>query len=145
MDDGSEPAVGSVKAKQPISSPAAIAREPLFLLRFAAPAVDRRHRQGALDGHEGADAGIAGLEFHGCESVFDGGAARAAVALQMHAKDSELAEFRRQFPREQCLLVPPADVRADPLVGKIAYLLTNLQFLGGQEGIEGKDIGGIRR
>src|SRR6478735_6090071 len=64
--------------------------EPLLLLVLGAPLVDGRHGEGALHGDERADARIAGLEFHRREAIFDGGAAGAAVALQVHAEHTEL-------------------------------------------------------
>ena len=45
---GSEPASGSVRPKQPITSPRCIARQPALLLLLRAPAPDRVHRERAL-------------------------------------------------------------------------------------------------
>ena len=53
---GSEPAVGSVRPKQPIASPAAICGQPLLFLFLGAVLVDGAHGQRALHGDEGAQA-----------------------------------------------------------------------------------------
>ena len=94
IDDGSEPAVGSVSAKQPITSPAAIRGSHSCFWSSEPHLWIARHGQRSLDGDERADPGIAGLQLHGGQAVFDGGAARAAVALQVHAQHAELAELR---------------------------------------------------
>ncbi|MNY78361.1 hypothetical protein D3C86_2185750 [compost metagenome] len=63
----------------------------------------------------------------------------------MHAEHPEFAELRDELPREDGVLVPAGDVGADPLPGEVAHAFTDGQFLLAQEGIEGKDIRGIRR
>ena len=78
---GSEPPCGSVRPKQPISSPLRHARQVLLLLLLAAVGVDRVHAQ-RLHRDEAAQAGIAALEFLADESVGDGVQAGAAVALE---------------------------------------------------------------
>ena len=133
---GSLPAVGSVRPKQPISSPVGHPGQPLLLLLLGAELVDRAHRQRTLHADEGAQAGVARLQLHGGQPVLDGAAAGAAVARQVHAEQAEFADLGGDLAREDRRLVPRGDVRADPLVDERADLVAERQFLGGEEGVQ---------
>ena len=122
MPPGSLPAVGSVRPKQPISSPVAMpgshccfcSSEPCLWMALIASDPCTRD--------EGAQAGVAGLQFQRGQAVLDGAAAGAAVALQVHAEQAELAQLRDDLAREDGLLVPVGDVRPDPLSTKARTL-----------------------
>ena len=98
MPPGSLPAVGSVSPKQPISSPAAMpgshccfcSSEPCLWMALIASDPCTRD--------EGAEAGVAGLQLHRGQAVLDGAAAGAAVALQVHAEQAEIAESPWRSP-----------------------------------------------
>ena len=83
---GLEPASGSVSPKQPIVVPAAMPGSQRLLLLLAAPAMDREHRQRALHRAERAQPGVARLELQAREPVRRRRRARAAVALEVHAR-----------------------------------------------------------
>jgi hypothetical protein len=88
---GLEPKSGSVRPKQPITSPARHARKVLLLLLLAAEGVDRVHAEGALHGGEGAHAGVAALELLHDEPVGDVVEPGAAVLLgEVGAEHPEL-------------------------------------------------------
>ena len=55
--------------------------QPRALLRFVAPAIDRVHRERALNRREAAHAGIAGLELQARDAVRNRARAGAAVAV----------------------------------------------------------------
>ncbi len=97
MLDGSEPAAGSVSPKLPMIVARGHARQPLRLLLLGAVAMDGGHRERALHADEGADARIAGLEFERREPVVDGAAAGAAVALELHSQQAELAQLGHEL------------------------------------------------
>ena len=101
MPAGLEPASGSVRPKQPIVVPAAMPGQPALLLLLAAPAVDREHRQRALHRAERAQPGVARLELQARQPVRRRRRARAAVALQVHAQQTELPELRPDRLRQR--------------------------------------------
>ena len=105
--------------------------------------MDGRHRQRSLDGDEGAQSGVAGFEFEGGETVFDGGTPRAAVPLQMHAEEAELAHLTHDLGRKDRAFVPFGDVRADPLVDEAADLFAQRQLVVGEESGEVEQVGGV--
>ena len=100
MFAGSEPPCGSVRPKQPISSPLRHARQVFLLLRFAAEGVDRIHAERGLHGHEAADAGIPALELLADEPVAHRVQPGAAVAFDGGAEQAERGELRHQVLRE---------------------------------------------
>ena len=118
------------------------ARQPLLLLLLRAVLVDRAHRQRPLHRDEGAQAGVAGLQFQRGQAVLDGAAAGAAVPLQVHAEQAEIAELGGDLPREVRVLVPARDVRADPRVDEGADLVPLRQFLGGEQGVQVQVVAG---
>ena len=142
MPPGSLPAVGSVSPKQPISSPLAMPGQPLLLLLLRAVLVDGAHRQRPLHRDEGPQAGVAGLQFQGGQAVLDGAAAGAAVALQVHPEQAEIAELGGDLPREVRVLVPAGDVRADPRIDEGADLVPLRQFLGGEQRVQVQVVAG---
>ena len=79
--------------------------------------MDRLHRQRALHGHERAQPAVDGLELRAGEPVLDRAAARAAVALQVHAQDPEVAELAHQGPIPVPALVQLRDAGRDALRG----------------------------
>ena len=68
-------------------------RQPLLLLLLGAEPPDREHREAALHRHQRADAGVARLELEAGQAVVDRRHARAAVALEVHAEQADLAEL----------------------------------------------------
>jgi hypothetical protein len=102
--------------------------------------VDCGHGQRALDRDESADPGIAGFQFHCGQAVFDGGAAGAAVTLQMHAQDAQFAQLRGDVVGKDPAVVPVSDVRADLLVGEVADPLPEGQLIRGQQRVQCQDV-----
>ena len=90
---GSEPPCGSVRPKQPMISPAAMPRQVLLLLLFAAVGEDRVHAQRALHRGEAAQAGIAALQLLADQAVAD--AVHAGAAVFLGNGRAEQAERRR--------------------------------------------------
>ena len=141
MLPGSEPAVGSVRPKQPIASPAAIcgshwcfcSSEPCLWMALMArePCTETKVRRPESP----ASSSAAG------ESVFHGGAAGAAVALQVHAEQAELGHFGHDLQREDRLLVPAGDVRLDRAVHKRPDVVAQRELGITQQRIEIDQIG----
>ena len=68
-EPGSEPALGSVRPKQPMSSPVASLGRYFCALGFGAVGVDGEHDERGLDAHHGAVAGVDALDLAGDEAV----------------------------------------------------------------------------
>jgi len=66
--------------------------EVFAFLLVGAEGEDGEHDEGALDGGEGAEAGVAALEFFEEEAVFDVGHAGKAVAVEVGAEEAHFAE-----------------------------------------------------
>ena len=90
MLPGSDPEPGSVSPKHPMTSPAAMRGSQCVLLLLAAVLRDRAHRQRTLHRHERAQTRVPRLQLGGRQPVLDRAAARAAVALDVHAQQPEL-------------------------------------------------------
>ena len=92
MPPGSEPASGSVRPKQPISSPRA--RPGRYFRRWSVVAigVDRIHDERALHAHHRAEAGVDPLDLARDEAIGDVARAGAAEFLrQRHPEQARLA------------------------------------------------------
>ena len=116
-------------------------RQPLLFLFLGAVLVDGAHGQRALHRDEGAQAGVAGFEFGGGQAVFHGGAAGAAVALQVHAEQAELGHLGHDLQREYGVLVPAGDVRLDRAVHKGADVVPQRELGITEQRIEVDQIG----
>ena len=91
------PQSGSVSPKQPMTSPAAIrGSHSCFCSSRAAPP-DREHGERALHRDEAAHPAVARLELQAREAVGGRARAGAAVALEVHAEQPELAQLLRQL------------------------------------------------
>ena len=102
--------------------------------------MDRIHHQRALHGNEAAQAGIAAFEFLRHQAVGDVGHSGAAVALQVRAKKSQLAQFRHQLHREGRFAIVFFDDRDDVLVDKLPRRLARQQLFVIEQRIEVQKI-----
>ena len=100
-------------------------RQPFVFLRVRAVGVNRIHHQRALHGNEAAQAGIAALQFLRDQSVRDVRHARAAVAVKIRAKKSQLAQLGNQVLGESAfaavLFDDGDDLVVDELAGRLAH------------------------
>jgi len=95
-------------------------RQPLLLLIFAAVLPDREHGQRALDRHEAAESGVAGLQLHAGQAVGDSSGARAAVSLQVHAEQAKLPDLGRHLLGKDAPLEPVVDARQHARAHEVA-------------------------
>ena len=93
---GSLPASGSVRPKQPITSPAAIGSSQRCFCSSEPKRVDREHRQRALHRDEAAQAAVARLELQAREPVGGRARAGAAVALAGACRAARARRARRR-------------------------------------------------
>ena len=107
---------------------------------LATELVNRAHRQRALHADEGAQSGVAGLQFHGHQPVFDRAAPCAAVAGEVHAEHAQRAQLVDQLAWEVPGLVPAGDVRLDPFLHEPAHPVAQLELLGREQAVEVKVI-----
>ena len=135
---GSEPASGSVRPKQPITSPRVHPRQPLLLLLLRAPAPDREHRERPLHRDDAADPGVAGLELRAGEPVGDGARAREAVALEVHPEEAELRELADHLARQHAALEPVADLGHDLLADELAHGVADRPLLVVEERVDAR-------
>ena len=140
MRAGSLPESGSVRPKQPMASPAAMAGQPLLLLLLGAELPDREHGQRALDGHEAAGAAVARLHLHAGQAVGDRGGAGAAVALEVHAEQPEGRHLLGHLDREGARLEPLGDVGEHPVVDEPAHGVAQQALLVVQQAVEGQEV-----
>jgi hypothetical protein len=77
--------------------------QPLLLLRLRAVGMDRVHDEPALNGGEGAEAGVSALELLHDEPVGDVVESRAAIALEGGPEDAHLAERLGDLQGERAL------------------------------------------
>ena len=117
------------EAEAPDGFPGGHLREPLVLLVFGAPLVDRRHRERTLHADEGPEAGVAGFELHAGETVGHGALAGAAVPGKVHAEQPEFSHLGDDLPREVGRLPPLFDVRLDPAPHKGPDLVPDRKLL----------------
>src|ERR1700692_4948256 len=100
-----------IQADPAEQSAAGHAWQPLLLLYFGAESPDREHGQRPLYRDHRPDAGVGGLQLGTRQSVVHRRRPAAAVALQMHAEQSELSEVLGQVAdREIADLEPLRDV-----------------------------------
>ncbi len=120
------------------------AGQPLLLLFLRAVLPDGVHRQGALDGDEAAQAGVDGFEFQAGQAVGHGTGTGAAVALQVHAEHTRLAQPSGEFPRGYgSPLEPVRDVGAQVAVAHGADGVADVAFLVGQQGVDPEQVEGV--
>ena len=137
---GFDPKSGSVSPKQPIASPLCNRGSHRCLLLLRPVGQDRIHHQRALHADEAAEAGIAALQFLHDQAVLDVVHARAAIAFQIRAEESQPAHLRNQFGGEARVAEAIADQRQNPLVGKLARGLPHQQFLLTEQRIDAQII-----
>ena len=118
-------------------------RQPLLLLLLGAPAVDRVHRQRALHGHEAAQPRVDGLQLAAGDAVRRRGHPRAAVALEVHAEQPELAERRPEVVGQRARVVPVGDVGRELGVGEGAHRVADVALLGAQQAVDGEEVMGV--
>ncbi len=120
-------------------------RQPLLLLLLGAEAPDRVHGERALDGDQGADAGVGGLQLQAGQAVLDGGGTRAAVAGQGHPERAEGAQLAGEFTDagQFAALVPVGDLRQDTLGGPAADGVPDGTVLVGQQVVEAQGVAGV--
>ena len=105
--------------------------QPLVALFLTAPAVDREHRQRPLHRHEAAQTAVDRLEFLAHQPVGDGRRAAAAVALQMHAQQAELAQVGCQLANRHLTgFEPVGDMRPQPLLAESVHRLAQFDVFG---------------
>lgn len=107
----------------------------LFLL-VGAVGEDGVHDEGALDGDEAAEAGVAAFEFLHNEAVFDVVEAGAAVAFEVGSEEAEAGEFGDEFGGKASVTVGVADEGEDAIVDELPGGLADEEFVGGEEGID---------
>ena len=102
--------------------------------------MDREHRERALHRDEAAHAAVAGLELHARDAV--GGRARtgAAVALEVHAEEPELADLGGELRGDRRLLEPVADVRVHALLDERAHRVADQALLVVEEMVEVEEV-----
>ena len=119
MPPGLDPKSGSVSPKQPIASPAAIrgshssfcsSLPKWWIANIASdPCTETRLRM----------PGVGGLELQAREAVGGRAGAGAAVALEVHAEQTERAELLGELARgDRGRLEPVGDVRPDVVVAE---------------------------
>ena len=143
MPAGSLPAVGSVSPKQPISSPAAMpgshccfcSSEPCLWIALIAsePCTETKVRRPESPASSSSAA----------RPYSTAAAAGAAVALQVHAEQAEIAESRVAISRGKC-----ASSYHVAMFGRIrcvdegADLVPLRQFLGAEQGVQVQVVAG---
>jgi hypothetical protein len=141
---GSEPPCGSVRPKQPITSPAAMSGSQRWLLLLGAVGEDRVHAQRGLHRDEAADAAVAALELLADQPVADRVQAASAVLLgKRRAEQAQLRDFRHQFLREAPLVERVADDRQHPLVGEAGHGVLHRALLLRQQGTDVVQVVGV--
>jgi len=118
-------------------------REPFFFLLLGAVGRDREHRERALDRDEAAEAGIRGLELEAGEAVADRIDAGAAVTLQVHAEEAELAELGCDLARELGALEPLLDSGKQAVDGEAPNGLLEHALLLGEKCTQAEKVEGI--
>ena len=136
IEPGSEPASGSVRPKQPITSPECIAGSQRSFCSSEPQRQIGEHRERPLHRDGAAHAGVACLELHARQPVGDGARAGQAVAVEVHPEEPELAELRDQLAREDPLLEPVADLGEDVLADELPHRVANRPLLVVEEGVD---------
>ena len=139
------PASGSVRPKHPITSPLAIRGSHSHLLFLAAVGVDREHRKRTLDADGAPEPGVTGLELEAGEAIARAVRAGAAVALEVHPEDTELAELAEQLARERPGLIPVGDPRQDAVGDPASDRVADEPFLVAEQRIDLEEIRGSQR
>ena len=104
-------------------------RQPAILLFIRAVGEDRVHHQRALHRYEAAQPRIAALDFLHDQPVFDVAQARAAVAFEIRAQESELAEFRDQLLGKAPVAIAIANHRNHAVFDELPRGLAHQQLL----------------
>jgi hypothetical protein len=118
-------------------------RQPLLLLLLGPERVDGVHRQRALHTDQGADPGVAGLEFQAGHAVGDRRRPLTAVALEVHPEHSELAEFAGEVAGGDLAgFEPVGDLRLDARVHEVAHHIADRTFLVIEQGVDAEQLEG---
>ncbi|SIG97910.1 Uncharacterised protein [Mycobacteroides abscessus subsp. abscessus] len=108
--------------------------------------MDGEHRERPLDGDEGAQTRVDGLELTAGETVLGGGRPAAAVALEVHAEDAELPEALSELAGGNGRIEEVvADLLADVLVDPLADDVRELEVIGVEDRIQSQDLVGAHR
>ena len=118
-------------------------RQPLLFLLLRAPFPDREHRQRALHGDQRADPRVAGLQLQAGEPVGGRRGAGAAVALEVHAEDVQLAELLGELERDRGLLEPVADVGDDLVLDESADSVADVALFVREKRVDREEVGGV--
>ena len=118
-------------------------RQPVLLLLLRAPLPDREHRERALDRDDAADPGVARLELEARQAVGDGAGAREAVAVQVHAEETELCELGDHLAREDALLEPVSDLGEDLLADELPHGVADRLLLLVEERVDREEVEGV--
>ena len=145
MLEGSLPESGSVRPKQPMTSPAAMrgshscfcSSDPNFQIGNMAsePCTDTKLRA----------PGVAGLELEAGQAVGHGAGAGAAVALEVHAQQPEGAHLLGQLDREGAVLEPLGHVGEDAVAHELANGVAQQALLLAEQGVDARGSRGRRR
>ncbi len=115
--------------------------QPARLLLVAAVRPDREHRERALHGHEGAQAAVAGLELLGRDPVGGRRRSGAAVAVEVHAEQTELGDLRDQLAREGPGFEVLRDHRQRPLADEGADGVADQALVVAEQVVDGEEVG----
>ena len=140
IEPGSAAGVGLGEAEAADRLAGGHPRQPLLLLLVAAPAVDRVHRQRPLHADEAAQPGVDGLELAAGHAVRRGAGAGAAVALEVHAEQAELAEHRPEVVGQRALVVPLGDVGRELAPGEVAHRVADRAVLVGEQVVDPQEV-----
>ena len=115
--------------------------QPFFALFVAAESADRVHRERSLHRHEATQTGVDGLHLQAGESVLGCGRSRAAVALEVHPEQAELAELTGEVSnREGAVLEPLADVGAQAFGAEVADGVDDRPLLVVDQSVEAEEL-----
>src|SRR5205823_12331863 len=120
-------------------------RQPLLLLRLGPVAPDGVHREAGLHGDEGAQAGVARLQLVASEPVRRAPHARAPIALEVGAEQSELRQLRDELGAEAARLVILDDARHAPVLDEPAHAASHNLFVYVEERVPGDQLLDVHR
>ena len=138
IDEGSEPASGSVSPKQPRASPEHSRGSQRLLLLLGAPALDRAADERGLNRDDGPRRGVAAADLLDDQPVADVVEAPAAVLLgDRGAEVAHVPEPAGELAVEACVAVVVARPRDDLVVGEVARRLGDQALLVGEVEVHG--------
>ncbi len=112
------------------------ARQPRLLLLLRTVGPDRVHRERALHRHERPETRIAGFELEARQTVGDGARPRAAVAVQVHPEQAEVADLLDHRARERVVLEPLRDVRQHAIAHERADRVADEALVVGEQRVD---------